>query len=70
MEDGCLWAGFWWEHSSETALESNFRFREIADEVFASVARRVQAPINLLRPYAGLALNARGDFVNLQFQQT
>jgi len=60
----------WWEHSSETALESNFRFREIADEVFAPVARRVQAPINLSRPYAGLALNARGDFVNFQFQQT
>ena len=60
----------WWEHSSEISLESNFRFPEIADEVLTTIARRVQTPTNLLRPYSGLVLNARGDFVNFQFQQS
>jgi hypothetical protein len=60
----------WWEHSSTSAPAADFRFGEVAVEVFATVARRVQAPINLLRAYGGVGLNARGDFVNFQFQRT
>jgi hypothetical protein len=59
----------WWEHSSESTPEPNTRFNEIAVEVFSPVARRVQVPSNLLRPYTGLALNGRGDFLNTQFQR-
>jgi hypothetical protein len=59
----------WWEHSSESTPEPNTRFNEIAVEVFSPVARRVQVPGNLLRPYTGLALNGRGDFLNTQFQR-
>ena len=59
----------WWEHSSESTPEPNARFNEIAVEVFSPVARRVQVPGNLLRPYSGLTLNARGDFLNTQFQR-
>jgi hypothetical protein len=59
----------WWEHSSESTPEPNTRFNEIAVEVFSPVARRVQVPGNLLRPYSGLTLNAAGDFLNTQFQR-
>jgi hypothetical protein len=59
----------WWEHSSESTPEPNTRFNEIAVEVFSPVARRVLVPGNLLRPYSGLTLNARGDFLNTQFQR-
>ena len=59
----------WWEHSSESTPEPNARFNEIAVEVFSPVARRVQVPGNLLRPYSGLTLNARGDFLNTQFER-
>jgi hypothetical protein len=59
----------WWEHSSESTPEPNTRFNEIAVEVFSPVARRVQVPGNLLRPYSGLTLNAGGDFLNTQFQR-
>jgi len=59
----------WWEHSSESTPEPNARFNEIAVEVFSPVARRVQVPGSLLRPYSGLTLNARGDFLNAQFQR-
>jgi hypothetical protein len=59
----------WWEHSSESSPEPNTRFNEIAVEVFSPVARRVQVPGNLLRPYSGLTLNAGGDFLNTQFQR-
>ena len=59
----------WWEHSSESTPEPNTRFNEIAVEVFSPVARQVQVPGNLLRPYSGLTLNGRGDFLNTQFQR-
>jgi hypothetical protein len=59
----------WWEHSSDSTPEPNTRFNEIAVELFSPVARRVQVPGNLLRPYAGLTLNGRGDFLNTQFQR-
>jgi hypothetical protein len=59
----------WWEHSSQSTPEPNTRFNEIAVELFSPVARRVQVPGNLLRPYVGLTLNARGDFLNTQFQR-
>jgi hypothetical protein len=59
----------WWEHSSESTPEANTRFAKIAVEVFSPVARRAQVPGNLLRPYAGLTLNGRGDFLNTQFQR-
>jgi hypothetical protein len=59
----------WWEHSSESTPEANTRFNEIAVELFSPVARRVQVPGNLLRPYVGLTLNGRGDFLNTQFQR-
>jgi hypothetical protein len=59
----------WWEHSSESSPEPNTRFNEIAVELFSPVARRVQVPGNLLRPYVGLTLNGRGDFLNTQFQR-
>ncbi|PYI61969.1 MAG: hypothetical protein DMF07_14685 [Verrucomicrobia bacterium] len=59
----------WWEHSSERTPEPNTRFDEIAVEVFSPVARRVQVRGNLLRPYSGLTLNTRGDFLNTQFQR-
>jgi hypothetical protein len=39
----------------------------VADRVYASAARRVRVPPNLLEPYAGLSLNVQGDFLNLQF---
>jgi hypothetical protein len=59
----------WWEHSSQSTPEPNTRFNEIAVELFSPVARRVQVPGNLLRPYVGLTLNGRGDFLNTQFQR-
>jgi hypothetical protein len=59
----------WWEHSSESIPEPNTRFNEIAVEVFSPVARRIQVLTNLLRPYRGLTLNPRGDFLNTQFQR-
>jgi hypothetical protein len=59
----------WWEHSSESIPEPNTRFNEIAVEVFSPVARRIQVATNLLRPYRGLTLNPRGDFLNTQFQR-
>ena len=59
----------WWEHSSESTPEPNTRFNAIAVELFSPVARRVQVPGNLLRPYVGLTLNGRGDFLNTQFQR-
>jgi hypothetical protein len=59
----------WWEHSSENIPEPNARFNEIAVEVFSPVARRVQVLGNLLRPYSGLTLNRKGDFLNTQFQR-
>jgi len=59
----------WWEHSSESTPEPNTRFNKIAVELFSPVARRVQVPGNLLRPYVGLTLNGRGDFLNTQFQR-
>ena len=59
----------WWEHSLDSPPETNTRFNEIAVEVFSPVARRVQVPRNLLRPYVGLTLNGRGDFLNTQFQR-
>jgi hypothetical protein len=59
----------WWEHASESIPETNTRFGEIAVEVFSPVARRVQVPGSLLRPYLGLTLNGRGDFLNTQFQR-
>jgi hypothetical protein len=59
----------WWEHSSESTPETNTRFGKIAVEVFSPIARRVQVPGNLLRPYAGLTLNGRGEFLNTQFQR-
>jgi hypothetical protein len=59
----------WWEHSSESTPEPNTRFNEIAVEVFSPVARQVQVPGNLLRPYSLLTLNGRGDFLNTQFQR-
>jgi len=59
----------WWEHSSESIPEPNTRFNEIAVEVFSPVAKRVQVPSNLLRPYRGLTLNPKGDFLNTQFQR-
>ena len=59
----------WWEHSSESIPEPSTRFNEIAVEVFSPVARRIQVLTNLLRPYRGLTLNPRGDFLNTQFQR-
>jgi len=59
----------WWEHSSESTPEPNAKFNDIAVEVFSPVARRLQVPGNLVRPYSGLSLNARGDFLNTQFQR-
>jgi hypothetical protein len=59
----------WWEHSSDITIEPNTKFNEIAVEVFSPVARQVQVPGNLLRPYAGLTLNGQGDFLNTQFQR-
>jgi hypothetical protein len=59
----------WWEHSSESTPEPNTKFNEIAVELFSPVARRVQVPGNLLRPYVGLTLNGRGDFLNTQFER-
>jgi hypothetical protein len=59
----------WWEHSSESTPEPNTRFNDIAVEVFSPVARRVQVLGNLLRPYSGLTLNRKGDFLNTQFQR-
>gem|GEM_PF-395891 len=60
---------FWWEHSSESTPEPNTRLTSLAEEVFSPVARRVQVPSNLLRPYSGLTLNTGGDFLNTQFQR-
>jgi hypothetical protein len=59
----------WWEHSSRTSLKPNFRFGEIAEEAFGRIARRVQAPTSLLRPYGGIGLKSSGDFLNFHFQR-
>src|SRR5262249_21680061 len=59
----------WWEHSSESTPEPNTRLNDNAVEVFSAVARRVQVPDNLLRPYSGLTLNTGSDFLNTQFQR-
>lgn len=59
----------WWSHSPQPAT-ADFPFGEWADRVFASCARRLRVPPDLTEPYAGIALENAGDFVNLQFQRT
>jgi hypothetical protein len=58
----------WWDHSpTGIAVGPVDYFDTVADVVHASAARCVRVPPNLLEPYAGLALNAQADFLNLQF---
>jgi hypothetical protein len=58
----------WWDHSpTGIATGPVDYFDAVADVVHASAARCVRVPPNLLEPYAGLALNAQADFLNLQF---
>ena len=59
----------WWERSAKGPPETHFRFSEIAEDVFNACARFLQVPVNLLRPYAGVALNPKGDFLNFQFER-
>ena len=58
----------WWDHSSTgIATDPAHDLDAVADLVHASAARCLRVPPNLLEPYAGLSLNAKTDFVNLQF---
>ena len=58
----------WWDHSSTPITNGSVHhFEAVANLVYASAARRLRVPANLLEPYAGLSLNAQTDFVNLQF---
>jgi hypothetical protein len=59
----------WWELSSADPPKADFRFGEIAEDVFNKGARFLQVPINLLRPFAGIALTPQGDFLNFQFER-
>jgi hypothetical protein len=56
----------WWDHSSVGAA-GPVHLNDVADLVYASAARCLRVPPNLLEPYAGLSLNVQGDFLNLQF---
>ena len=56
----------WWDHSP-TATDPVHYLDAVADRVHSSAARCLRVPPNLLKPYAGLALNAQTDFLNLQF---
>jgi hypothetical protein len=56
----------WWDHSP-TATDPVHYLDAVADRVHSSAARCLRVPPNLLEPYAGLALNAQTDFLNLQF---
>src|SRR5262249_26435894 len=57
----------WCDHSSVGAAGSVHSLNDVADLVYASAARCLRVPQNLLAPYAGLSLNVQGDFLNLQF---
>jgi hypothetical protein len=57
----------WWDHSSVGAAGPVHSLNDVADLVYASAARCLRVPPNLLEPYAGLSLNIQGDFLNLQF---
>ena len=58
----------WWDHlPTGIATGPVDYFDAVADVVHASAARCVRVPPNLIEPYAGLALNAQADFLNLQF---
>jgi len=58
----------WWDHSAaRIATGPVDYFDAVADVVHRSSARCLRVPPNLLEPYAGLSLNAQGDFLNLQF---
>jgi hypothetical protein len=57
----------WWDHSSVGAAGPVHPLNDVADLVYASAARCLRVPPNLLEPYAGLSLNVQGDFLNLQF---
>jgi hypothetical protein len=58
----------WWDHSAaRIATGPVDYFDAVADVVHTSSARCLRVPPNLLEPYAGLSLNAQGDFLNLQF---
>jgi hypothetical protein len=58
----------WWDHSSAGLAAGPVQYLDgVADRVYASAARCVRVPPNLLEPYAGLSLNVQGDFLNLQF---
>jgi len=58
----------WWDHSSTGIATGPVHYLDaVADRVYASAARCLRVPPNLLEPYAGLSLNAPTDFLNLQF---
>jgi hypothetical protein len=58
----------WWDHSSAGVAAGPVQYLDgVTDRVYASAARCLRVPPNLLEPYAGLSLNAQADFVNLQF---
>jgi hypothetical protein len=58
----------WWDHSPTGVATGPAHYLDaVADRVHSSAARRLRVPPNLLEPYAGLSLNAKTDFLNLQF---
>ncbi|MBI5083244.1 MAG: hypothetical protein HZB13_01410 [Acidobacteria bacterium] len=59
----------WWEHSPKP-IERDFGFQPVASAAFSSTARMLRMPPSLTRPYAGLSLEEKGDFVNFQFART
>jgi hypothetical protein len=58
----------WWDHSPTGVATGPVQYFDgVANLVYASTARSLRVPPNLIEPYAGLLLNVRADFLNLQF---
>jgi hypothetical protein len=58
----------WWDHSPAGVATGPVQYFDgVANLVYASTARCLRVPPNLIEPYAGLSLNVRADFLNLQF---
>ncbi len=58
----------WWEHAGHgSAMVADFS--DITHASFSAPARRLRIPGQLTMPYAGLQLDAGGDFLNFQFER-
>jgi hypothetical protein len=57
----------WWDHAPAQIADPVRHFDRVADSRWTSAPRRLRIPYDMTEPYAGLALNNDGDFVNFQF---